>query len=469
MRRFRATLILALLLAGLLLYTLYAERPAAQRRLQTDQEAKRLLRVEPAEATALTIQTVLESVTLEKTANGPWRITAPVTTRADQAAVAAVLDRLREAVMRRVVHEQAADADVDLKAFGLDPPAVRVVVTLISRTGGHQERLEIGAAGPVEATLFVRRNAETAVLLTDLTLKAALEKTLVDLRDKTVLRFDTTRAEWLRVEARGRPGPTTITREADGWSLTAPIAARADRVTVEGLLGALAGLKATAFVDQDKAARRAALSAPRFVVRVGLAGGEQSVAFHPVTGGTVYAVTSDADDPIFLVTEEAVRQFDKQVFDLRDKTVLTFSRSDVHEITMRLPGHQWTLTAKDAKDGGWLVDGTRRAKVSHVSRLLDRLERLRVERFLDEGIPNPAAKGLVPPQMEIELAGPGPGTGQHAGTTRLALLAIGREEQGLLYVQVTDGHGTVRSLMLARDLLEAIPQRAEVVEDAGGP
>ncbi len=458
MRRLRVTLILALILAGLVFYTLYVEQPETQRRLQAEQEAVRLVSIDPGDVTGLTLQTVgqtaRESVVLEKIAAGTWRISAPVKTRADQQVVSAILDRLREATMRRVVQEQPAD----LKAFGLDPPAVRVAV----RSRGREERLEIGAAGPVEATLFVRRNAETAVLLADLTLKAALEKTLVDLRDKAVLRFDTARAEWLRLEARGRQ--VALKREADGWFLTAPIAARADRITVEGLLGALVGLNATAFVDQDKEPRRATLSAPRLVVRVGLGqrhqtlGGEQSVAFHPATAGTVYAATADPEDPLFLVAEEAVRRFDKTVFDLRDKTVLTFSRADVKEITIRQPAGQWTLTAKN---GEWLVDGTRRAKVSPVSRLLDRLETLRVERFLDEGIRDPAAKGLKPPRVEVELTGP--------GQARQALLAIGREEQGLVYAQATDGHGTVRSLMLARDLLGAIPQRAEVVEGDGGP
>lgn len=144
-----------------------------------------------------------------------WQIAKPKTFAADPAAVRAYLSTLINAKVADFIE----DTPVSVAQYGLDRP--RMTVTLYTGDDAqvhHSLLLGFKETGEGKSGYYARRGERTSVYTIHGYVMQALDKTLLDLRDKTVLAFDPAKLQTVKVE--GSAGKFELARGADGnWTV----------------------------------------------------------------------------------------------------------------------------------------------------------------------------------------------------------------------------------------------------------
>jgi hypothetical protein len=409
--RFRNTVILAAIVAALGAYLYFVERPAVER----EAEKKTLLDFEPEAAVGIVLEYPDRSIELAKV-DGAWKITAPRELEADQNAVQNLLKATAEAEEKRVADEKPAD----IAKFGLSPPAATIRVEL--QGGNKLPALAVGGSTPIGFNAYVRRGDEPAVLLTAGTFQAGVKKSLEDLRDKTILRFDDAQVRTIRLQP-AAGAPTVLQRDGEDWKITEPIQAAADPNAVKGLLGSLRSMRARGFADptapgeapsENVAAEAPAeladrgFSPPRLKVDVGLESGEpQTIELGGEKAGEgekLLYVRVPGRETIYEVGSHVQASIDKTADDLRDKTVLAVDETKVTAVEVaRSDGEGFTL---ERRGEGWGMAGADApVRESVASRLVEDVVLVKGASIASEN-GDLAASGLDVPPLKITIRSP---------------------------------------------------------------
>ncbi len=110
-----------------------------------------------------------ESVMVRKWTGEMWRLTAPFEAEADATRIEGLLGSLSRMQSTRVVKGE----DVDLKAFGLAEPALRVEVGLAE---GDSQVLLVGNKNPAGYSCYVQREGSSEVYLVASSITGDLER-----------------------------------------------------------------------------------------------------------------------------------------------------------------------------------------------------------------------------------------------------------------------------------------------------
>jgi len=186
-----------------------------------------ILKVNAADVTQLTI--AQKTPVMLKKADGKWQITQPAPYPADQEAVAGVLSTLSGLNADRVVEDKASDR----KQYGLDPPAVEVDIA------GKQ--LLLGDETPAGGNVYAALAGDPRVFTIASYSKTSLDKSLNDLRDKSLLTLSPDKVS--RVEVLKKPEEIEFDRTKDGWQILKPKPSTADSFAVNDLVRTLTGAK----------------------------------------------------------------------------------------------------------------------------------------------------------------------------------------------------------------------------------
>ncbi len=190
---------------------------------------------------------------------------------------------------------------------------------------------------------------------------------------------------------------------SDDWRIVAPLAARADRGAVDGLVSSLANLESSRSIEGfDRA--ELGFDEPRARVTV-IARDGQSVlevgAELPASSDMVVTVAGGAK--AYQVGASLYEDLTKDPGDWRDKKLFPGARGDVERLSWTPPGGEKTLLAKRGDDFWIEAPLTDRADEDLVNTLLSELTGLRAETFVDEPLLTPEGMGLEPPQSAIEV------------------------------------------------------------------
>jgi hypothetical protein len=451
----RTTGLLAALAVLLGVYVYLVEVRGGARREQAKAAATHLLPFPSETATELVIERAGERLVCRKE-GGRWRLTAPVRTEADEATVSRLLEDVTAAAIERTVEAEPRD----LAAFGLTRPTVLTIAA-----GPRRQSIEIGKENPTGSFVFARQRPEPGsktaptapVLLVERRLLNAAEKTLYDLREKTVLDFSPedvggitfthgsrkTRLERDRggeTEGKGEgseagsPPPSTSGGPPAGWRLVEPLRARADRSHVDRSLNLLTYLRAEKFVsEKPERLEQYGLAPPWGSVRFDLRGGRsEALLFGRKTeAGALsrYYARRPGSGPIFTINDNLPREARQPPGEWRERHVTDFVGADVAELRLISP-HRTIVCAKREKEGAtegpeewglaefagkvsegmnlaaaarlpaaWLADRDR------VEDLLSRLGMLEAKAFLDGSGPGEPRFGLRTPELKIVAIG----------------------------------------------------------------
>lgn len=229
-----------------------------------DLRDKSLLTAEKAAVRKLELVSAAGDVTLVESGGG-WSLEAPAKARAASAEVDKILSSLTGLRAVDVATEDAGDG----RAYGLDQPSIRAVVTTGEGDAATRHELAFGTVDEAQKRVYVRDMARKPVFLVSSYSIEGLKKSAGDLRDKKVLGFDKDAVARIEIHAPG--GALALARKADAsaapakndkaepgekadhgkWVVETPSSADADQANVNQMLITLAGLEAKQFLDGD--------------------------------------------------------------------------------------------------------------------------------------------------------------------------------------------------------------------------
>ncbi|MBP8275246.1 MAG: DUF4340 domain-containing protein [Acidobacteria bacterium] len=337
-KSFLLLLVLALALGGYAYFVEPNNETSGEKRLTRE----KLFAIESEKIDEMTVKAANGDVTKLKKVNGTWKIVSPAALEADTAEVSAITTALAGLESERVVEENPPN----LKEFTLDPPRISVEFHVEGETGTHA--LSVGVKTPMGAELYGKLNDKARVFLIGSYREDALNKSLFNLRDKTVLTFDRDGANFLKIDDGKKP--VVIAKQDNQWRLTTPIEAGADFTAVDGLVGRLYQSRMKSYVADDGTAdfKTYGLDKPQFVVTVGAGSARVELAIGAKTDdGNVYA--RELTRPVVFTLEGTLLDdLKRPASELRQKDVFEFRTFTLLSLDVTSSGQTYTFT-RDAK------------------------------------------------------------------------------------------------------------------------
>jgi hypothetical protein len=312
-----------------------------------------------------------ETTELTREPGGPWRIVSPVQAKADQLVVNSVVTQLQTQKFKRKLEEDPTAESI--QRYGLDSPTV--VVEADALVGKAQEkrsvRLELGDENTFDGSLYVRRQGDKAVYQAEGGIRSAMSKTTFELRDKDVMGVDEAAVQSIRLRSEYNQWTLQHLDAGAGkrqWYIIEPENSLADQTNVEAMLSSLRQEKAQRFLE-DSLANRARLGFEKPSLRAQLTyvdGGTVNLTL--VRGmpdaGLPYARREEADvTSLAEMTPVASGSIDRNLRELRDKSVVTFDKSSIRKAVVHTAEGQDIELEQQVTDAGataaWVMTSPR--------------------------------------------------------------------------------------------------------------
>lgn len=273
-----------------------------------------------------------------------WRIVSPIQSAALDFPIEQLLN-----TFSRLTPQITLEGVTDLAAFGLDQP--RHQIALFPKEGDPY-RLAIGNDNFDGSGFYAQPEGGQVVLLSSAQ-KGSLLPSLLALRDKTLLQFDTAEVKALQVQlAEAEPEVVRLQRQDDTWQIVQPRELPADDLNVDRLLNTLSRLQAVEFPAETKDELAPyGLEQPSARLTVELEGGKTlNVALGSEKDGQVYVITSEHPAVATLLTSTAdILRSDLE--ELRDHRIARLNPNQVGQVTLESLGERVTLNPLPQEKG----------------------------------------------------------------------------------------------------------------------
>ncbi|MGI5819137.1 MAG: DUF4340 domain-containing protein [Armatimonadota bacterium] len=347
-----------------------------------------------------------------------WYIVEPFEGLADSDEVMRMVRAVAE------LRPRASRDGVDLaeEQFGL---ANADLVATLTYNGGSTARLKVGAEATTGTERYAQVSGSERLYIVGADARTTLWKDPLTLRAKTVAKIDADAVRSVRLDH----GDEQIVAVRTGvepdatWRLTEPLQTNADEWNVRQLLNKLSDLRARDFLPPgDVAEAELGLDEPQATVTLAMADAEpltitfgktetREVGEPPEEQEIVY-VRSSRRSEVLLLTADVLEAVQKGVFDLRDRSIVSFNRENVTRVRVeRTKGFSFTIARRPS---GWFVEKPRslEARQGAVDDILWNLEDLSAIDFVtDAATPQELRQfGLSVPQaaITVELRGSDP-------------------------------------------------------------
>ncbi|OGR04928.1 MAG: hypothetical protein A3K23_01380 [Desulfobacca sp. RBG_16_58_9] len=438
---------LALFLVLLGLYFGLTWRQSRQEAQKT--EAKKIFLVKEGEISELVLKKGKEEIRLAKK-DGAWVLLKPIEMRADKATMDSIL-----ATLAHMQKERDLEGVADLKAFGLDKPALEVEFT----AQGQSRRLVIGNATPGETGHYAYRDQDMGHLLVlNVDIKESLDRPLGALRDKTIFTYAPEQVKSLDLKIAGATAAQLEKTSPGSWSWLGreKFPVRGDRV--EELLRFLHGAKVKDFVaDAPKGLTSYGLAPPRGEVAVVQQDKEPERLLLGEKGkeGGAYARKAPGG-PVVLTDKDLLAQITKTLTTLEDRRLWRGQAAGVQKAVWGPPEKTWAGTKE--KDF-WKITGPEKQDLKHPAVLMEMgLWKLQALEFARPSSPNPGAK----PLYVLELY-------DGAGKPLFRLEELGREKDQEVLVRVQVGDKTDTGLVAIKTYQDWQKEMAKLAGPSLGP
>jgi len=477
----RTTLVLAVVAALLGAFIWLHEIGGEAARQSEQDDAKRLhpgLESAEVEAIALTTQDGVEARFERR--EGRWWLAEPVEAPADGTALDAIAGALVNLPREGRIEEPG---DLDQYDLGDEARVVRFEVA------GETKGIRIGRTTPVGGHRYVARLAEDEVAYVATYRLNALDRNLVDLRDRRIFGFEAADVVGLRLA--WPEGTVELERdEAGDWQMAAPVVAPADASRIRELLSDLSFLRAQSFLDEsdddeqlDAASQERALEVRLTVRERDEAGDEVEQTREIWIGGRVGdgLLLARSDGKLYTIAPERLEDFDRNVNAYRDKTLASFSLDRAGRLELEFDDESGESTRSSITvalgEGGWTrlerEEDEKNAEPpldsEAISELVRTLADLRAADIIAEemGESELASLGLAPPRASLRV---GDRRDSESASRLLAEVELGRydAERGIFARRT----GSPTVYVLDPELAELLPLSSRAFAEgytAGGP
>jgi hypothetical protein len=292
-----------------------------------------------------------------------WRITSPVSARANKQEVDSLIRELAEAKFKSTLEENPTDAD--LERYGLKQP--QATVTARASVPGeparqHSLTVHLGIENTFDGSVYLRREGDPRVYTAHGALRFAMLKDTNGWRDPMLFPVEERSLLSMSVKARKNTFTVERTTTEKPWQLVQPMALRVEPERMTQLLSTLKVYQVLSFPSpQEEGKIRQALEKPlvdaTFVRKIGgplrvrMAQLEQDGAkrTYALSEWDSEVVLGQVDNIILNVLDLAPQEF-------KDKKALAFTVGDVAQIVIRpLSGGEPIKLHQAPDTGRWEV------------------------------------------------------------------------------------------------------------------
>ena len=462
---FRTTLIIIVILAGIagayFLFFQQSPENASTREKPPIHQVYGITRERVQQMEVTFTDTAYQDLKLVKDATGNWHLKNPFQADADSEKVNQMLDDILNKRVKQTLEVTA------LAQYGLDIPSITLL--LWTEQASPAAVFSIGKKA-INFSVYVKEKSEAHIFLIESSALDDLTKSPTDLRDRSVIKFNTETVSNIQLTyfKSHQSSKTLNCEKRDGtWRVTHPIEAKADTQEIEDILSELRLLQVSTFeadqADADTSAQleKTGLDTPR--IQIELTDGNNTHALDigaevPSENGTprhVY-VKSVHQHAIYTVSDDIYQLLSTSVFDLRDKRIIDFQRTDTIRIEIR-QGQETTVCSKN-RDNVWELQtptGTMKADAQAVDDLLFGVDSLEAAAFVDNPAKNLASYGLASPSIAVAFT--------QRGQEKPAVLRIGdATKDGTVYVKAEQSDQVAR---VERGLIDKIALGAAWLRD----
>jgi Domain of unknown function (DUF4340) len=389
------TIIVIVLLAMIGGYAYYVSR-------QPTEQTSKVYNVSAGDIQKIELRSPQRDIVVERVKDG-WRFLKPIEGEAESTAA----DGIADAIANLQITSSISENPGDLAPFGLRNPAVSVIVT--TKDGRVLPTIMVGKDTPVGSSSYIRTGQKPGVLLVANTFPPQVEKSVDDLRPRTLIGFKSGDVRKIVLDSSSGTS-VELVKKGDQWSIVKPTPYPADNSAVQQILDGLTNARVAEFIDDNPSdLSKYGLSTPSFklVLYGGKSNGEESLLFgfkQPQPDKlALYARRGEgSDQPVITVNTYVFNSLDKSFDDLRDKTVMVFDRSKVARVAIDTGRFQETLVR--ASGSKWNVisnDKTAAAEALVAASLLDQLHDLKGSRIVEDPMTHPERYGMVKPTLTL--------------------------------------------------------------------
>jgi hypothetical protein len=345
MRGFRSTFILLIVFAGLLGYIYYYLKPLSQQ-APAEQKAK-VFPVAADSIDEIQVKASAGDTTTIRRENGSWRVTSPEPLPADETEASGLVTNLASLELQRVIDENATD----MTQYGLSPAKVEVSF----KAAGDKDftRLHLGDKTATGGDMYARKPGENTVFLVSSFVETTFDRTTFDLRDKSILQFDRDKAD--RVEVVSKDGTLAFTKAESQWRIDRPVAARAEQLAVDGLVGRLKTSPMKSIVapgPTPEQLKAFGFDKPVLTANVAVGSALATLTVGAQVAGSETFYARDAARPmVFTVEKGLVDDLLKRAADYRPKDVFEFRAFMASRLEVVKDGATTVFTKVTDKDG----------------------------------------------------------------------------------------------------------------------
>jgi hypothetical protein len=341
-----------------------------------------------------------DSTVLKKDKDG-WKITEPLQAAAQDAEASGIASALSQLEVARVVDENPAS----LVDYGLGAPRIEIQF----KAAGDKDfkTLQIGQKTPAGGNLFAKRGSDKKVFTIPSFQEQTFNRSTLDLRDKTAMKFDRDKVDHVEVTADNK----TLEMEKSGndWKIVKPLQAMSDSTATEGLIGKVQSAQMKSIVSENASAadlKKYGLDKPAATATFSLGSAKASLLVGSKSpDGSLYA--KDASKPLVMTLDATLLDdFKKGAEEYRKKDLFAFRAYDANHLEITRGGQTVAFDkvkgAKPEDEDKWQRAGTGGAKPADADKekmsvLLAKLESLRAASFVD----STAKTGLDSPAMTV--------------------------------------------------------------------
>ena len=212
-------------------------------------------------------------------------------------------------------------------------------------------------------------------------------------------------------------GSFTVKKIQGQWKVTDPLYTEADETTLNSMLSSLLNAeKDNEFIIDPQEMADYGLDDRAIVVRLESNQGEKdSIRLGDNAPVGSFVFSNKTDSLVFTISQSVKNNFTKKLFDIRDKKILHFQRTDVQQIMVQNAFGKFDFEKVNATD--WTLRNiSRPADNTKISAILSKLENNRIKEFVDEEGSQLKKYGLDKPAYQVDLL-----LGQEQGQKRLFL------------------------------------------------
>jgi hypothetical protein len=340
-----------------------------------------------------------EDIELVKSEKG-WQLKKPLEDLADENAIG---DWLNSLTSEKNSDSLGEGETINWVTYGLDKPKATLIVYKVS---GEKVQLEVSPRKNFEGSSFLRKDQGSTVLVASANWQSLLEKAVLDLRDKRILRTTMTDVETVDYK-RTNNNILSLQNKEGLWFIKDKQALRLSQNSVREIVNAVSEIRAQEFsleTDPDEKQKiEFGLKSPSLIVELKFKDTKAwSAEFGQNKGKTWFVWVKDLHK-VLKIDSSQVDKINKATIDsLRDREApFVFEKEDIKKVSIQVV-NQPTKTMELSKEGEkWKSTLAGEVDDKELLSLFHRLSELRVGEFLDSKV---KPTGLDPAQQKIVLA-----------------------------------------------------------------